>query len=199
MRRARLQRGALMLSGKKARDSVASRRRTRRHVGGQQAGRQQAGTTLMSSVCAGTGGAPHTKRPTEAGKPCALRPVRSAGIDAMNTMEHVMNCAARARSRAPVIHGSSRSLSDHRIERRSDGTFGTSLKLGTSLKRATSPKRLETCSIKPGARPTKRAPSRPARPPRKLLRVKGLGSRLGYPQATFVPPSIFAPQPSPPP
>jgi hypothetical protein len=30
-----------------------------------------------------------------------------------------------------------------------------------------------------------------ARPPRKLLRVNGLGDKLGYPRATFVPPLIF--------
>jgi hypothetical protein len=35
----------------------------------------------------------------------------------------------------------------------------------------------------------------PARPPRKPLRVKGLGDKLGYPQATFAPPSIFSQQP----
>lgn len=35
----------------------------------------------------------------------------------------------------------------------------------------------------------------PAEPPRKLLRVHGLGDKLGYLQATFVPPSIFSDQP----
>jgi hypothetical protein len=34
-----------------------------------------------------------------------------------------------------------------------------------------------------------------ARPPRKLLRVNGLGDKLGYPRATFVPPLIFLLQP----
>lgn len=41
-----------------------------------------------------------------------------------------------------------------------------------------------------------RAPSRStAEPPRKLLRVKGLGDKLGYPQGSFVPPSIFSDKP----
>ena len=35
----------------------------------------------------------------------------------------------------------------------------------------------------------------PDRPPRKLLRVKGLGDKLGYPRATFVPPLIFSHHP----
>ena len=35
----------------------------------------------------------------------------------------------------------------------------------------------------------------PDRPPRKPLRVKGLGDKLGYPQATFVPPLILLHQP----
>ena len=35
----------------------------------------------------------------------------------------------------------------------------------------------------------------PDRPPRKTLRVKGLGDKLGYPRATFVPPLIFLQHP----
>jgi hypothetical protein len=35
----------------------------------------------------------------------------------------------------------------------------------------------------------------PNRPPRKTLRVKGLGDKLGYPRATFVPPLIFLQHP----
>ena len=36
---------------------------------------------------------------------------------------------------------------------------------------------------------------RPGCSPRKLLRVNGGGDKLGYPQATFVPPLIFLQQP----
>jgi hypothetical protein len=42
---------------------------------------------------------------------------------------------------------------------------------------------------------TTRPRTTPARPPRKLLRVNGRGDKLGYPQASFVPPLIFSHQP----